>query len=152
VLVEDADRGPLWKKAEAAFSLWRDLGFETTLVGLGRTGLRSLRAAKGQAPPLRLARAALSVQQRRALAAAALLVVRDRWPRLEAEAAASAGADAGAPRPVRGPAEAPGPALEPEAGLIADNGSGGFTRDGREYVIRLDLGEGGSPARDSGRS
>ena len=145
VLVEDADLGALWKKAERAWALWRDLGFETTLIGLGRNGLRSLRDAEGPARPLLVARAALSAPQRRALAAAALLVVRDRWPRLDAEAATTAGADAGAPRHRGAPAEASGPALEPEPGLFADNGTGGFTPDGREYVIRLDPGADGAP-------
>src|SRR5439155_568095 len=42
VLVEDADRAGLWKQAEAAWAYWRDLGFTTALIGIARSGLRSM--------------------------------------------------------------------------------------------------------------
>src|SRR5205809_5925421 len=94
--------------------------------------------------PRLVARSALSPARRRALAAAAAMVVRERWPRLEEDAHALAEAEAGAASP-DGAAEAGGPALEPESELIADNGCGGFTPDGGEYVIRLDLEPDGTP-------
>src|SRR5262249_58929845 len=56
VLVEDADRSGAWKQAEAAWAYWRDLGFETALIGLARSGLPSLRDAEGGSRPRLFAR------------------------------------------------------------------------------------------------
>ena len=144
VLVEDADRAGLWKQAEAAWAYWRDLGFTTALIGSARSGLRSMLEVADASQPRLIARSALSPARRRALAAAAPMVVRERWPRLEEDAHALAEAEGGAAS-ADGAAEAGGPALEPESELIAGNGCGGFTPDGSEYVIRLDLEPDGTP-------
>jgi len=135
VLVDDADRTPMWKKACAAWRYWRELGLETRVIGLARQTPPDGNGADAGAPRL-IARSALGGPERRALRGAASMVVRDRWPSLEAEAAPE-GVPAVGP-PAEGGARSYATALTPEPGLFADNGSGGFTPDGREYVIRLD--------------
>jgi len=67
VLIEDADRGPAWKQARAAWGYWRDLGMWTAVIGLGRGASPSTGNGAGKEEPALVARATLTATERRAL-------------------------------------------------------------------------------------
>jgi cyclic beta-1,2-glucan synthetase len=147
VLVLGAGRGPLWERAQVATAYWRDLGFESALIGpAARGGAGSPRAGRRRAASRPAAGVQAEALEGAALAAARVLVLRDRWPLAGGGAPGYAVTGAGE-APVPAATADPGPSLEPAADLAADNGRGGFTRDGREYVIRLSPDAEGLPER-----
>jgi cyclic beta-1,2-glucan synthetase len=119
-----------WERMRRAIALWRAHGIAAELVGLG--GNLGVHAGE---PGVRAA-ATLDEPARRALEAGARIVVRAASRPLLRNLFADAPARASAAR-LPGVPRRRGRRREREA-LQHDNGYGGFSADGREYVVRLD--------------
>ena len=121
-----------WERLRRASGHWRHHGIHAAIVAVGGTP-----APSGNEPGLIVA-ASLEPAARRALEAGAAIVARDgTHALLGAPAAAEPPEVERAARPRAVPARRRGPRREREA-LRFDNGFGGFSADGREYVVRVD--------------
>ncbi len=122
-----------WAGLHRALRLWRAHGIDATLVAVGGV------PAGGEGEPGVVLARPLELPERMAIEAGARIVVREgtravlRQPVDEPEPSNHARP---APR-LEGVARARGPRRAREA-LRFDNGFGGFSGDGREYVVRLD--------------
>jgi len=120
-----------WEQLRRALGHWRYHGIDAALVAVGGSPAR----ATGE--PGVVVAGTLEPAARRALEAGAAIVVRESTRALLRNHAPTDAADAqreARPRP--GPPRR-GPRREREA-LRFDNGYGGFSTDGREYVVRVD--------------
>jgi cyclic beta-1,2-glucan synthetase len=120
-----------WERLRHALGHWRHHGIDAALVAVGGT------PAPVPGEPGVVVAGALEPAARSALEAGASIVAREATHALlRSPAPAEATPEQG-----RGPRVAPprrrGPRREREA-LHFDNGYGGFTADGREYVVRVD--------------
>ena len=120
-----------WERLRHALGHWRHHGIDAALVAVGGT------PAPVPGEPGVVVAGALEPAARSALEAGASIVAREATHALlRSPAPAEATPEQG-----RGPRAAPprrrGPRREREA-LHFDNGYGGFTADGREYVVRVD--------------
>ena len=122
-----------WERMRCAIGFWRAHGIAAELAGVGG----SFRA-RADEPGVRVA-AALDEAERRALEAGARIVVREATRPLLRNLFPDGPAPAHESTPARvsGFRTRRGRRREREA-LLLDNGYGGFSADGREYVIHLD--------------
>ena len=126
-----------WEPLRRAVALWRRHGIEAELVGLGSGSEPGFTAAVNEAG-VRVT-STLDQAGRLALEAGARIVVRDAVLPVMRQVFAEddpATPESAAPRLASMPRKR-GPRREREP-LQQDNGYGGFSLDGREYVVRLD--------------